>query len=42
VGSWPEIVADLDSLIETEVEQDGKRFASPKCSAKAPRRGRLP
>ena len=26
VGSWPEIVADLDSLIETEVEQDGKRF----------------
>ncbi len=26
VGSWPEILADLDSLTETEVEQDGKRF----------------
>ena len=26
VGSWPEIIADLDSLTETEVEQDGKRF----------------
>ena len=26
VGSWPEIIADLDSLSETEVEQDGKRF----------------
>jgi transposase len=25
-GSWPEIIADLDSLIETEIEQDGKRF----------------
>jgi hypothetical protein len=26
VGSWPEILADLDSLTETEVEQDNKRF----------------
>jgi transposase len=26
VGSWPEIIADLGSLTETEVEQDGKRF----------------
>jgi hypothetical protein len=26
VGSWPEIIADLDSLTETEVEQEGKRF----------------
>ena len=26
VGSWPEIVADLDSLTETEIEYDGKRF----------------
>ena len=26
VGSWPEIIADLDCLSETEVEQDGKRF----------------
>jgi hypothetical protein len=26
VGSWPEIVADLDSLTETEIEHDGKRF----------------
>jgi Transposase DDE domain len=25
-GSWPEIVADLDSLTETEIEYDGKRF----------------
>src|SRR6476646_3368490 len=24
-GSWPEIIADLDSLTETEIEQDGKR-----------------
>jgi transposase len=26
VGSWPEIIADLDSLTETEVEQESKRF----------------
>jgi len=25
-GSWPQIIADLDSLTETEIEQDGKRF----------------
>ena len=25
-GSWPDILADLNSLAETEVEQDGKRF----------------
>ena len=25
-GSWPAIVADLDALTETEVEQDGRRF----------------
>jgi hypothetical protein len=25
-GSWPEIVADLDSLTETEIEYDGKRL----------------
>jgi len=25
-GSWPEIIADLDSLTEMEIEQDGKRF----------------
>ena len=25
-GSWPEIIADLDSLTETEIEYDGKRF----------------
>src|SRR5439155_7378476 len=25
-SSWPEIIADLDSLSETEIEQDGKRF----------------
>jgi transposase len=26
VGSWPEIIADLDSLTETEIAYDGKRF----------------
>jgi hypothetical protein len=25
-GSWPEILADLSPLIETEVEQDNERF----------------
>ena len=25
-GSWPDILADLEWLTETEVEQDGKRF----------------
>jgi Transposase DDE domain len=25
-GSWPEIIADLDSLTETEIDHDGKRF----------------
>ena len=25
-ASWPTVMADLDSLTETEVEQDGKRF----------------
>ena len=25
-GSWPEIIADLDLLAETEIGQDGKRF----------------
>ena len=25
-GSWPEIIADLDSLTETEITYDGKRF----------------
>jgi hypothetical protein len=25
-GSWPEIIADLDSLIETEIAYHGKRF----------------
>ena len=25
-SSWPNVLADLDSLAETEVEQDGKRF----------------
>ena len=27
-GSWPEILADLDSLTETEIEHDGKRFVA--------------
>jgi transposase len=25
-SSWPDILADLASLTETEIEQDGKRF----------------
>jgi len=25
-GSWTEILADLNSLTETEIDQDGKRF----------------
>ncbi len=25
-GSWPQIIADLDSLTETEIEHDSKRF----------------
>jgi hypothetical protein len=25
-GSWPEIIADLDTLTETEIGHDGKRF----------------
>jgi Transposase DDE domain len=25
-GSWPQIIADLDSLTETQIEHDGKRF----------------
>jgi len=25
-ASWPDVIADLDSLTETEVEQEGKRF----------------
>ena len=25
-ASWPDIIADLDSLTETEIEHDGKRF----------------
>jgi hypothetical protein len=25
-GSWPEIIADLDSLTETEIAHDNKRF----------------
>jgi hypothetical protein len=36
VGSWPEIIADLDSLTETEVEQESKRFiirAAPRPAA---------
>ena len=35
-GSWPAIVADLDALTETEVEQDGRRFvlrSTPRAAA---------
>jgi len=26
IGSWPEILSDLDALTETAIAQDGKRF----------------
>ena len=35
-GSWPEIIADLDSLTETKVEQDDKRFACAPLHAPPP------
>jgi hypothetical protein len=35
VGSWPEIIADLDSLTETKLEQDSKRLSALR---RAPRR----
>ena len=35
-GSWPDIIVDLDSLTETEIEYDGKRFIV----RSAPRPGR--
>ena len=46
-GSWPEILADLNSLTETEVEQDGKRVhaalrATSCCKPRAARRRRCP
>jgi hypothetical protein len=36
VGSWPAILADLDSLTETAIERDGARFrlrAAPRPAA---------
>ena len=35
-GSWPQIIADLDLLTETEIEQDGKHFvvrSAPRAAA---------
>ena len=35
-ASWPAIIADLDALTETEVEQDSRRFllrAAPRSAA---------
>ena len=35
-ASWPAIIADLDALTETELEQDGRRFllrAAPRPAA---------
>ena len=35
-ASWPAVIADLDPLTETEIEQDGKRFllrSSPRPAA---------
>ncbi len=40
-ASWPTVIADLDSLTETEVEQDGKRFllrSAPRPAASLARR----
>jgi transposase len=40
-GSWPQIIADLDSLTETEIEHDGKRFvvrSAPRSAASLARR----
>ena len=36
-GSWPQIIADLDSLTETEIEQAGKRFVVRFVVRSAPR-----
>src|SRR4029077_17794697 len=36
-GSWPQIIADLDSLTETEIEHDGKRFVVRFVVRSAPR-----
>jgi hypothetical protein len=36
-GSWPQIIADLDSLTETEIEHDGKRFVVRPCVRPASR-----
>jgi hypothetical protein len=33
-AAWPEIMADLDSLTETEIDYDGKRFVI--CAAPHP------
>ena len=46
-GSWPEMLADLDSLTETEVEQDNKCFLlrsapPPAASLRPARRRRCP
>jgi hypothetical protein len=30
-GSWPEIIADLDSLTETEIEQGRQALYRPLC-----------
>ena len=35
-SGWLELIADLDSLTETEIEQHGKRFvvrSAPRCDA---------
>ena len=46
-GSWSEILADLDSLTETEIAHDGRRFLvrsspAPRRQPRAPRRRRRP
>jgi hypothetical protein len=39
-GSWPEIVADLDSLTETEIAHEGKRFLVRAAPRRQPRLAR--
>jgi hypothetical protein len=36
VSSWPEIIADLDLLTETEIEDDGKHFIVRSARARPP------
>ena len=41
-ASWPAVIADLESLTETEVEQDGKRFLLRSATSRRLPRARRP